>query len=89
MVDAVVDRQKTRAVAEAYLRFLFTEPAQEIIARNHYRPMNAAVAARYANLLPPIRLFPITAVAPDWEAAQGRFFADGGVFDRIYHPNGE
>jgi sulfate/thiosulfate-binding protein len=88
VVDAVVDHKGTRAEAEAYLRFLDTEPAQEIIARHGLRPVNEAVAKRHADLLPPVRLFPVTAVARDWHDAQQRFFADGGVFDRIYQPAG-
>jgi sulfate/thiosulfate-binding protein len=85
VVDAVVDRKGTRGVAEDYLRFLYTEPAQEIIARNHLRPVNEAVAAKHHDMLPQIKLFPVTAVARDWGDAQRRLFVDGGVFDRIYH----
>jgi sulfate/thiosulfate-binding protein len=88
VVDAVVDRKGTREAAEAYLRFLDTEPAQEIIARHGLRPVNDAVANRHADLLPPLDLFPVTAVARDWADAQRRYFADGGVFDRIYQPTG-
>jgi sulfate/thiosulfate transport system substrate-binding protein len=84
VVDAVVDRKKTRAAAEAYLRFLYTDLAQEVIARHYHRPVNTAVAAKYSYLLPAITLFPITAVAKDWDDAQKRFFAQGGVFDQIY-----
>jgi sulfate transport system substrate-binding protein len=89
VVDAVVDRKGTRSAAEAYLRFLYTEPAQEIIARHHHRPVNAKVAAKYKDLLPPVELFPVTAVARDWGDAQRRFFAEGGVFDRMYQANGK
>jgi sulfate transport system substrate-binding protein len=82
VVDTVVDRKGTREAAEAYLRFLYTEAAQEIIARNGYRPINDKVAARHPR--PPMTEFPVTAVAADWGDAQRRFFADGGVFDRVY-----
>jgi sulfate/thiosulfate-binding protein len=88
VVDAVVDARGTRVIAEEYLRFLDTEAAQEIIARNALRPINEAVAARYREWLRPITLFPVTAVARDWADAQDRYFADGGVFDRIYQPTG-
>ncbi len=84
VVDAVVDRKGSRPVADAYLHFLYTEAAQEIIARNFYRPVNETVAAKYRDLLPPIKLFSVSAVATDWADAQQRYFADGGVFDRIY-----
>jgi len=84
VVDANVDRKGTRAAAEAYLRFLYTETAQETIARHFYRPIDAAVLERHAATFPAIELFPITAVARDWDDAQARFFAAGGVFDAIY-----
>jgi sulfate transport system substrate-binding protein len=85
VVDSVVDRKGTRSAAEAYLRFLYTESAQEIIAAHKYRPIDETVLARHRSDLPPMRLFPIAAVARDWNEANIRFFADGGVFDRIYH----
>lgn len=89
VVDAVVNRKQTRDAAEDYLRFLTTEPAQEIIAGHGLRPINEVVARRHADSLPPLDLFPVTAVARDWDDAQRRFFADGGVFDRIYQPSGQ
>jgi sulfate/thiosulfate-binding protein len=86
VVDAVVDRKGSRKVAEDYLAFLYTETAQEIIARNCYRPVNEIVAAKYRERLPAIKLFSVSAVAADWADAQRRYFADGGLFDKIYHP---
>jgi sulfate transport system substrate-binding protein len=84
VVDVNVDRKGTRAVAEAYLQFLYTEEAQEIIAGHYYRPINPAVAKKHAAKLPPVELFPVTTVARGWGEAQEMFFAEGGVFDRIY-----
>jgi|SRR5579884_2074064 len=86
VVDAVVDRKGTRAAAEAYLRFLYTDEAQEIIARHHYRPINPDVLRKHAGELRDLDLFPVTGVAAGWGEAQERFFADGGVFDGIYKP---
>lgn len=83
-VDANVERNGTRAAAEAYLRFLYTPAAQEIAARHHYRPTDPEVAKRVADTFPAITLFPVTDVAADWQAAQDRFFGDGGVFDGFY-----
>lgn len=84
VVDAVVDRKGTRAAAEAYLKYLYTDEAQEVIASHHYRPTSPAVRMRVADRFPAIGLFPATACGPDWDAMQARFFAEGGVFDRIY-----
>jgi sulfate/thiosulfate-binding protein len=86
VVDTNVDRKGTRAVAEAYLKSLYTDAGQETIAKHFYRPINEAVFARHTDVFPKIDLFPITAVAPSWDAAQQKFFADGGVFDAIYTP---
>src|SRR5690606_13113777 len=79
VVDTVVDRKGTRAVAEAYLRHLFSPEGQEIIARNHFRPRDPEVAARYADRYPPVELFTIDDVFGGWQKAQARHFADGGV----------
>jgi sulfate/thiosulfate-binding protein len=84
VVDANVRRKGTRLAAEAYLKFLYTDEAQEIIAKNGYRPINDAIRNQHAATLPSIDLFPITTAARDWDDAQRRFFAEGGVFDAIY-----
>ena len=87
VVDANAERKGTRTVAEAYLKFLYTDAGQEIIARHFYRPINDGVFAKHKENFPAIDLFPITAVAPSWDAAHQKFFADGGVFDAIYTPS--
>ncbi len=83
VVDANVDRRGTRAAAEAYLRFVRSDEAQEVLARHHYRPTSEAVLRRHADRFPKIDLFPVTAVARDWNDAQQRYFADKGVFDQV------
>ncbi|MFO0846459.1 MAG: sulfate ABC transporter substrate-binding protein [Gemmataceae bacterium] len=88
VVDANVDRKGTRAAAEAYLKLLWTPEAQEVIAKHHYRPTDPEVLKRNAGRFPAIELFPITTIAKGFDAAQERFFAEGGVFDRIYQPRG-
>ena len=86
VVDQNVDRKKTRAAAEAYLRFLYTEPAQEIIAKHFYRPTNTAVLARHAATFPEMKLFAITDIGKDWDDVHKQLVADDGVFDRVYKP---
>jgi sulfate transport system substrate-binding protein len=88
-VDANVDRKGTRAAAEAYLQFVYTEPAQEIIARHHYRPISAEVLKKHQAQFPELKLFPVTSFVQGWDEAQQRFFADKGVFERIYGPRTE
>jgi len=83
VVDKVVDKHGTRDLAEAYLRFLYTTEAQEIIAGNFYRPRDPAAIKRSAGTFPVVKLFTIDAVFGGWKQAQTTHFADGGVFDRI------
>jgi sulfate transport system substrate-binding protein len=86
VVDKNVDKKGTRAVAEAYLKFLYTPEAQEIIAKNHYRPRNAQVAAKYAASFPKVKLFTIDEAFGGWTKAHDVHFADKGTFDQIYVP---
>ncbi|HVM97565.1 MAG TPA: sulfate ABC transporter substrate-binding protein [Candidatus Acidoferrales bacterium] len=83
-VDANVRRHGTRDAAEAYLKFLYTPEAQEIIARNYYRPTNPEVLKKYQDKFPNLKLFPIGTIAKDWNDASAKYFADGKVFDTIY-----
>ena len=86
LVDKVVDRRKTRIVAEAYLHFLYSPLAQDIIGKNWYRPRNPEAAAKYAASFPKIPLVTIDDTFGGWKKAQALHFSDGGVFDRIYKP---
>jgi sulfate/thiosulfate transport system substrate-binding protein len=86
VVDANVDRKKTRSAAEAYLKFLYTPEAQEIIAENFYRPYKPEILRKHSQSFQSVELFDIQQIAPDWNSAESRFFADGGVFDQIYGP---
>ena len=85
VVDQIADRHGTRAVAEAYLKFLYTPEAQEIIAKNFYRPRDQAALQRHAETFPPIPLVTIADFGA-WAQAHQTYFADGGVFDQIYQP---
>jgi sulfate/thiosulfate-binding protein len=86
VVDKVVDKRGTRKVAEAYLKYLYSEEGQEIAAKNFYRPRLETVAQKYADKFPKIELFTIDEVFGGWQKAQATHFADGGVFDQIYQP---
>jgi sulfate transport system substrate-binding protein len=87
VVDKVVDKRGTRKVAEAYLNFLYTDEAQDIIAKNYYRPATEKASKKYASQFPAVKLFTLSQVAGDWTKAQKTHFADGGLFDQIYQPN--
>ncbi|WP_018229102.1 sulfate ABC transporter substrate-binding protein [Methyloversatilis universalis] len=83
VVDKVVDKRGTRAVATAYLEYLYSPEGQEIAAQNYYRPIDPKVAAKYAKTFAPVKLFTIDAEFGGWQKAQKAHFADGGVFDQI------
>ena len=83
VVDKNVDANGTRSVAEAYVKFLYTPEAQEIIAKNFYRPRSADVAKKYEAKFPKVALFTVDEVFGGWAKAQKTHFEDGGTFDQI------
>jgi sulfate/thiosulfate-binding protein len=83
VVDSVVDKKGTRAVASAYLEFLYTEPAQKIIGKAFYRPRDPKVATAFAERYPSLPMATIKDFG-GWDMAQAKYFADGGMFDRIF-----
>jgi sulfate/thiosulfate transport system substrate-binding protein len=87
VVDKVVDKHKTRQVAEAYLEYLYTPQAQEIVARHGYRPRLPQVAEKHASQFPHIDLLTIDEAFGGWTTAQKTHFADGGIFDQIMQEN--
>lgn len=82
-VDVNVAKHKSEFAAKAYLAYLFTDSAQEIFAKNGYRPINEAILKKYRDRLPNIQLFPVTLIAKDWADAQAKFFGDNGIFEII------
>lgn len=83
VVDRNVQRHGTQAVAEAYLRYLYTPAAQEIIAENFYRPIDAQVLARHAAEFPQVNRVNVSALG-GWPKVQREFFDDGALFDQLY-----
>jgi sulfate transport system substrate-binding protein len=86
VVDANVDRKGTRKVAEAYLKYLYSDAGQDIAANWYYRPRNPAIAEKYGAQFVKLKLFTIDEKFGGWAKAQPTHFADGGVFDQIYQP---
>ncbi|WP_116092114.1 sulfate ABC transporter substrate-binding protein [Sphingomonas crusticola] len=84
VVDKVVDRKGTRAVAEAYLKFLYTPQAQQIIGKNYYRPRDPAVAAQFKGQFKSLALLNIDRNFGGWKRVQAAHFNDGGVFDQVF-----
>ncbi|MBV8141994.1 MAG: extracellular solute-binding protein, partial [Verrucomicrobia bacterium] len=83
-VDVNVEKHKSEFAAKAYLAYLFTDSAQEIFAKNGYRPINEAILKKYRDRLPNIQLFPVTLIAKDWAEAQTKFFGNNGIFEIIH-----
>lgn len=86
LVDRVVKRHGTRAVAQAYLEYLYSKEGQAIVARHYYRPHLTPVGARQAVQFPQVKLLTIDEVFGGWQKAQKMHFGDGGIFDQIYQP---
>jgi sulfate/thiosulfate-binding protein len=89
IVDQVVDKNGHRKVAEAYLKYLYSDEGQEIIAKNFYRPRNQAIATKNVAGLPALKLFTIDEVFGGWKQAQKKHFDDGGSFDQVYVPKAQ
>jgi sulfate transport system substrate-binding protein len=85
VVDKNADSKGNRQIAEAYLNFLYTPAAQQIIAKNHYRPRLEAANAAANPPFPEVKLFTIEEFG-GWRKAQAKHFNDGGIFDEIYKP---
>jgi sulfate transport system substrate-binding protein len=83
IVDKVVERHGTRALARAYLEFLYSDEGQEIGAHNFFRPRKAEIAKRHEKEFPAVRWVTVKEKFGSWHEAQRRHFEDGGVFDRI------
>jgi len=84
VVDRNVDKNGTRKAAEGYLKFLYTPEAQEIIARDYFRPRNASVAKKYAAQFPNVKLFTVNRNFGGWARAQKVHFDDGGTFEQVF-----
>ena len=84
VVDKVVDQKGTRAEAEAYLQYLYSDEAQRVIAKNFYRPINPHILQEFSQQFPNLKLLNINEVfGGGWNTVQPKFFDDGGVFDHI------
>ncbi|WP_263263956.1 sulfate ABC transporter substrate-binding protein [Pseudomonas entomophila] len=86
VVAKVVDKKGTRALAEDYLKYLWSAEGQDIAAANYLRPRDPAVLAKYADRFPKVEFLSVEKTFGDWRTVQKTHFSDGGVFDQIYQP---
>ena len=87
VVDKVVDKKKTRAAAEAYLQYLYSDEGQDLAGKHYYRPTGAKAEAKYESQFPKLELFTIDDAFGGWTQAKKDHFSDGGTFDQIYLKN--
>ena len=87
VVDKVVDRKGTRKIAEAYLKYLYSEKAQTIIAKHHFRPRSESALKTAGVAFPKIELSTVDSVFGGWAKAQKKHFDDGGIFDQLFIPS--
>ena len=83
VVDKVVDKRGTRKLAEAYLKYLWSDEGQELAAKHSLRPRSAKVLAKYAKTFPKLQLFTVDELFGGWKKAQKDHFDDGGLYDQI------
>ncbi|MCG3138046.1 MAG: Sulfate-binding protein [Phycisphaerae bacterium] len=86
VVDKYVDKHETRAVATAYLEYLYSPAGQELAAKHHYRPRHPEIAAAYRERFPEVKMFTLQEEFVSWAKVQQEHFADGAIFDQIYQP---
>ena len=84
VVDKVVDKKGTRAEAEAYLKYLWSDEGQRIAAANYLRPRNPAILQEFADRFPQGELLEAVTTFGAWPQIQQTHFNDGGVFDQTY-----
>lgn len=85
VVNKYAAKHGTEKQARAYLDYLYSPEAQQIVAKHFLRPGNPAVLKQHASLFKPLKLVGIDAFG-GWQKAQSVHFADGGKFDQIYVP---
>jgi sulfate transport system substrate-binding protein len=83
VVDRNVKRRKTEGAATEYLKFLYSQAGQEIVARHHFRPHDKAVAGKHQSKFPAVKTFTVDEVFGGWAKAHKQHFAEGGTFDKI------
>jgi sulfate/thiosulfate-binding protein len=86
-VDKVVSRRGTRAIAQAYLEYLYSPEGQEVAAKHYYRPRLESIVRKHADTFPKMNLFTIDEVFGGWQKVQKAHFNEGGIFDQIQRAN--
>jgi len=87
VIDKNAKKHGTTEVAEAYLKYLYSDVGQRLAAKYHYRPIRQDILSDdLKKQFPNIELFNIEEAFGGWDKAQPEHFNDGGVFDQLYQP---
>lgn len=84
VVEKVVEKKKTKEQAEAYLKYLWSDEAQWIAAKNYLRPRNKQILAEFSDRFPKVEFLQVEKTFGSWDEIQKKHFADGAIFDQIY-----
>ena len=84
VIEKNTEKHGTTEVTKAYLKSLYSEPAQEIIAKHGYRPRSATILKKYADKFPKLDLITVDSNFGGWHKAHKDHFADGASFDKLY-----
>ena len=85
VVDSVVKKRGTEAVAKEYLSYLYSDEAQKLEGENFYRPSDPEILKQFSKTFDlNLKLVNIDDDFGGWDAATKKFFADGAIFDQIY-----
>lgn len=84
IVDKYADKHGTRALATAYLEFLYSEPGQTILATQYNRVNNEAVAAKFKDKFPPVKLYRIEDEFGGWDKVNTDHLNAGAKLDQLF-----
>lgn len=84
-IDTYIKEKETADAAKFYLKYLYSIPAQELIAKHYFRPVDSDIAEKNRTQFPPIEMVTIDDFG-GWEKVQKIHFNDKGIFDEIYLP---
>lgn len=87
LVKKVAEKRGSVEVSKAYLDYLYSEEAQDIIASFNNRVHNETIKAKYADNFPEVRLIRVEDVFGSWDEANKTHFAEGGVLDQVFTGN--
>lgn len=84
VVDSNAEEHGTREIAEAYLKYLYSDEAQRVAGKNYYRPSNEEILQEFSDQFDlDMRLVTIDDFG-GWDEAYRVYFEDGAIFDQIY-----